>query len=157
MPVVPDACVADLVEQAIELARKARRANKVSPKAKLTQMLDGTAMVTTVWIRGGDLPVKEAGYVSRTLLKYGVQRAVVGKTKGALPRRHYVFQCHSDFLNATVTCAMCGWSGRGQQMKVGEVHEEAKVREYYCPKCGGGRSDDYLAVAPLPLVGELQE
>jgi len=156
LQLVPDACVADLVEQAIKLARMARRANKASPKSEMVEMLDGTALVTTLWIRGGDLPVKEDGYVPRTLVKYGVQRGV--RRANVRPsRRHHVFDSYSKFRNATVTCAMCGWSGQGRQMKVGEVHEEARVREYYCPKCGGGRSDDYLAVAPLPLVGEPQE
>jgi len=156
LQLVPDACVADLVEQAIKLARMARRANKASPKSEMVEMLDGTAVVTTLWIRGGELPVKEDGYVPRTLLKYRVQRGV-RKAKGRPPRRHHVFESYSDFRNATVTCAMCGWSGQGRQMKVGEVHEEARVREYYCPKCGGGRSDDYLAVAPLPRIGESHE
>jgi len=156
LQLVPDACVADLVEQAIKLARMARRANKASLKSKMVQMLDGTAVVAALWIRGGDLPVKEDGYVPRTLVKYGVQRGV-RKAKGGPPRRHHVFQSYSDFRNANVTCAMCGWSGQGRQMKVGEVHEEAQVREYDCPKCGGGRSGDYLAVAPLPLIGESQE
>ena len=156
LQLVPDACVADWVEQAIKLARMARRANKASLKSEMVQMLDGTAAVTTLWIRGGDLPVKEGAYVPRTLVEYGVQRGV-RKATGGPPRRHHVFQSYSNFRNATVTCAMCGWSGQGRQMKVGEVHEEARVREYYCPKCGGGRSDDYLAVAPLPLVGEPQE
>ena len=156
LQLVPDACVADLVEQAIKLARMARRANKASLKSEMVQMLDSTAVVTTRWIRGGDLSVKEDGYVLRTLVKYGVQRGV-RKANGGPRRRHHVFQSDSEFRNATVTCAMCGWSGQGRQMKVGEVHEEARVREYYCPKCGGGRSDDYLAVAPLPLIGESRE
>ena len=156
LQLVPDACVADLVEQAIKLARMARRANKASLKSEMVQMLDSTAVVTTRWIRGGDLSVKEDGYVLRTLVKYGVQRGV-RKANGGPRRRHHVFQSYSNFRNATVTCAMCGWSGLGRQMKVGEVHEEARVREYYCPKCGGGRSDDYLAVAPLPLIGESHE
>jgi hypothetical protein len=148
-----DACVTDLVEQTITLAR---RAKKASLKSEMMQMLDGAAVVVTLWIRGGDLPVKEDGYVPRTLLKHGVQRGV-RKAKVGPTRRHHVFQSYSNFRNATVTCAMCGWSGQGRQMKVGEVHEEAQVREYYCPSCGGGRSDDYLAVAPLPAVGESQE
>ena len=152
----PDACVADLVEQAIKRARTARRAKRASLKSEMKQVLDATAVVFTLWIRGGDLPVKEDGYVPRTLVKYGVPRGV-RQAKVRPPRRHHVFQSYSDFRDATVTCAMCGWSGQGRQMKVGEVHEEARVREYYCPKCGGGRSDDYLAVAPLPLVGEPQE
>ena len=156
LQLVPDACVADLVEQAIKLARMARRANKASLKSEMGQMLDGAAVVTTLCIRGGDLPVKEGAYVPRTLVKYGVQRGV-RKAKGEPPRRHHVFQSYSDFRNANVTCAMCGWSGQGRQMKVGEVHEEAQVREYDCPKCGGGRSGDYLAAAPLPLNGESQE
>ena len=156
LQLVPDACVQDLVEQAIKLARMARRANKASLKSEMGQMLDGAAVVTTLWIRGGDLPVKEGAYVPRTLVEYGVQRGV-RKAKGEPPRRHHVFQSYSDFRNATVTCAMCGWSGPGRKMKVGEVHEEAQVREYYCPKCGGGRSGDYLAAAPLPLNGESQE
>ena len=156
LQLVPDACVGDLVEQAIKLARMARRANKASLKSEMVQMLDSTAVVTTRWIRGGDLSVKEDGYVLRTLVKYGVQRGV-RKANGGPRRRHHVFQSDSEFRNATVTCAMCGWSGQGRQMKVGEVHEEARVREYYCPKCGGGWSDDYLAVAPLPLIGESRE
>ena len=156
LQLAPDACVADLVEQAIKRARTARRAKRASLKSEMKQVLDATAVVFTLWIRGGDLPVKEDGYVPRTLVRYGVQRGV-RKANGRPPRRHYVFQSYSDFRNATITCAMCGWSGQGRQMKVGEVHEEARVREYYCPKCGGGRSDDYLAVAPLPLVGEPQE
>ena len=156
LQLVADACVADLVEQAIKLARTARRANKSSLKSEMVQMLDGTAVVTTLWIRGGDLPVKEDGYVPRTLVKYGVQRGV-RKANGGPPRRHHVFQSYNNFRNATVTCAMCGWSGQGRQMKVSEVHEEAQVREYDCPKCGGGRSGDYLAVAPLPLIGESEE
>jgi len=156
LQLVPDACVADLVEQAIKLARMARRANKASLKSEMVQMLDGTAVVTTLWIRGGDLPVKEDGYVPRTLVKYGVQRGV-RNAKGGPPRRHHVFRSYNNFRNATVTCAMCGWSGQGRQMKVSEVHEEAQVREYDCPKCGGGRSGDYLAVAPLPLIGESEE
>ena len=156
LQLVPDACVADLVEEAIKLARMTRRANKASLKSEMVQTLDGTAVVITLWTRGGDLPVKEDGNVPRTLLKYGVQRGV-RKAKGGPPRRHHVFQSYSDFRNANVTCAMCGWSGQGRQMKVGEVHEEAQVREYDCPKCGGGRSGDYLAVAPLPLIGESQE
>jgi len=156
LQLAPDACVADLVEQAIKRARTARRAKRASLKSEMKQVLDATAVVFTLWIRGGDLPVKEDGYVPRTLVKYGVQRGV-RKATGGPPRRHHVFQSYSNFRNATVTCAMCGWSGQGRQMKVGEVHEEARVREYYCPKCGGGRSDDYLAVAPLPLVGEPQE
>ena len=156
LQLAPDACVADLVEQAIKRARTARRAKRASLKSEMKQVLDATAVVFTLWIRGGDLPVKEDGYVPRTLVKYGVQRGV-RKAKGGPPRRHHVFQSYSDFRNANVTCAMCGWSGQGRQMKVGEVHEEARVREYYCPKCGGGRSGDYLAVAPLPLIGESQE
>jgi hypothetical protein len=157
LQLVPDACVADLVEQAIKLARLARRANKASLKSEMVQMLDSTAVVITLWTRGGDLPVKEDGYVPRTLVKYGVQRGVHKAKGGPPPRRHHVFQSYSNFRNATVTCAMCGWSGQGRQMKVSEVHEEAQVREYDCPKCGGGRSGDYLAVAPLPLIGESEE
>jgi len=152
---VPDACVRELVEEAIKLARMTRRANKANLKSEMMQMLDGTAMVAMQWIFGADLHVKEDGYVPRTLVKYGVQRGV-RKAKGGTPR-HYVFQSYSDFLNAAVTCAMCGWSGQARQMKASEVHEEAGVREYDCPKCGGGRSGDYLAVAPLPLIGEPQE
>jgi hypothetical protein len=157
LQLVPDACVADLVEQTIKLARMARRPSKASPKSEMMEMLDGTAMVTTLWIRGGDLPVKEDGYVPRTLVKHGVQRGIRKATGRPPPRRHHVFESYSDFRNATVTCAMCDWSGQGWQMKVGEIHEEARVREYYCPKCGGGRSDDYLAVAPLPRIGESHE
>ena len=153
---VPDACVRDLVEEAIKLARMTRGANKANLKSEMKQMLDGTGMVAMQWIFEGDVHVKEDGYVPRTLVKYGVQRGV-RKANGRPPRRHYVFQSYSDFRNATITCAMCGWSGQGRQMKVGEVHEEARVREYYCPKCGGGRSDDYLAVAPLPRIGESHE
>jgi hypothetical protein len=156
LQLAPDACVADLVEQAIKRARTARRAKRASLKSEMMKVLDATAVVFTLWIRGGDLPVKEDGYVPRTLVKYGVPRGV-RQAKARPPRRHHVFQSYSNFRDATVTCAMCGWSGQGRQMKVGEVHEEAQVREYYCPKCGGGRSDDYLAVAPLPLVGEPQE
>jgi hypothetical protein len=156
LQLAPDACVAALVEQAIRRARTARRAKRASLKSEMMQVLDATAVVFTLWIRGGDLPVKEDGYVPRTLVKYGVPRGV-RKAKVRPPCRHHVFQSYSNFRSATVTCAMCGWSGQGRQMKVGEVHEEAQVREYYCPKCGGGRSDDYLAVAPLPLVGEPQE
>jgi hypothetical protein len=156
LQLLPDACVQELVEHAIKLARVTRRANKARLKSEMLQMLDGTAAVITLWIRGGDLPVKEDGDVPRTLVKYGVQRGV-RKAKGGPPPRHHVFQSYSTFRNATVTCAMCGWSGEARQMKVGEVHEEARVREYYCPKCGGGRSGDYLAVAPLPLIGESQE
>lgn len=155
LQLAPDACVADLVEQAIKRARMARRAKKASLKSEMMQVLEGTAMVVTLWIRGGDSAVKEDANVARTLIKYGVPRGV-RKAKVAPTRRHHVFESYSTFRDATVTCAMCGWSGQGRQMKVGEVHEEARVREYYCPKCGGGRSDDYLAVAPLPLVGESQ-
>ena len=156
LQLAPDACVADLVEQAIKRARTARRAKRASLKSEMKQVLDATAVVFTLWIRGGDLPVKEDGYVPRTLVKYGVPRGV-RQAKVRPPRRHHVFQSYSDFRDATVTCAMCGWSGQGRQMKVGEVHEEAQVREYDCPKCGGGRSGDYLAVAPLPLIGESHE
>src|SRR6516164_5696611 len=91
LQLVPDACVADLVEQAIKLARMARRANKASLKSEMVQMLDSTAVVTTRWIRGGDLSVKEDGYVLRTLVKYGVQRGV-RKANGGPRRRHHVFQ-----------------------------------------------------------------
>ena len=156
LELVPDACVRKLVEQNISRARMARRANRAGMKAELMQILDDTAVVTTLWIRGGELPVKEDGYVPRTLVKYGVQRGAL-KPQGGPPRRHHVFHSYSNFLNATVTCAMCSWSGPGRGMKVGEVHEEAQVREYYCPKCGGGRSGDYLAVAPLPPSGESRE
>ena len=152
---VPDACVRELVEEAIKLARMTRRANKANLKSEMMQMLDGTAVVAMQWIFGGDLLVKEDGYVPRTLVRYGVQRGV-RKAKGATPR-HYVFHSYSDFLNATVTCAMCGWSGQARQMKASEVHEDAQVREYDCPKCRGGKSGDYLAVAPWPLIGESQE
>jgi len=106
------------------------------------------------WIFGGDLPVTADGYVPRTLIKYGVQPEV-RKAKGST--RHYVFQSYSDFVNATVTCAMCGWSGEGRQLKASEVHEDAQLREHDCPKCGGGKSGDYLAVAPWPLIGESGE
>ena len=152
---VPDACVRDLVEEAIKLARMTRGANKANLKSEMKQMLDGTGMVAMQWIFEGDVHVKEDGYVPRTLVKYGVRRGV-RKAKGHTPR-HYIFQSHSDFLNATVTCAMCGWSGQARQMKASEVHEDAQVREYDCPKCGGGKSGDYLAVAPWPLIGESQE
>jgi hypothetical protein len=155
LQLMPEACVRELVEQAIRQAQIAPRANRASLKSEMVQTLDGTAAVTALWICGGDLPVKEDGYVPRTLAKYGIQRGV-RKTKGGISRRHHVFQSYGDFRSASVTCAMCGWSGQGRQMKVGEVHDEAQVREYHCPKCGGGRSGDYLAVAPLPLIGEPQ-
>ena len=118
LQLAPDACVADLVEQAIKRARTARRAKRASLKSEMKQVLDATAVVFTLWIRGGDLPVKEDGYVPRTLVRYGVQRGV-RKANGRPPRRHYVFQSYSDFRNATITCAMCGWSGQGRQMKIG--------------------------------------
>jgi hypothetical protein len=156
LQLVPDACVTDLVEQGIKLARMARRASRASLKSEMIQILDGIAGVTALWIRGGALPVREDGHVPRTLVKYGVQRGV-SKAPSGPTRRHHVFQTYSSFRNSTVTCAMCGWSGQGGQMKTGEIHEEAQVREYYCPKCGGGSSSDYLAVAPLPLIGESQE
>ncbi|HKD55204.1 MAG TPA: hypothetical protein VKB72_13395 [Steroidobacteraceae bacterium] len=156
LQLVPEACVRDLVDQSINLARTTRRANKATVKSEIVQMLDSAAVVTIQWVRGGDLPVKENAYVPRTLVKYGVRRGVRKATDGPL-RRHHVFQSYSHFRNATVTCAMCGWSGEGRKMKTGEVHEDAQVREYYCPRCGGGSSSDYLAVAPWPLKGESQE
>ena len=153
---VPDACVRELVEGAIKLARMTGRANKANLKSEMMQMLDGTAMVVMQWIfGGGDLLVEENSYVPRTLVKYRVQRGV-RKARGGTPR-HYVFKSYSDFLNATVTCAMCGWSGQARRLKASEAHEDAQVREYDCPKCGGGKSGDYLAVAPWPLISESQE
>ena len=151
---VPDACVRELVEEAIKLARISRRANKADLKSEMMQMLDGTAMVAMQWIFGADLHVKEDGYVPRTLVKYGVQRGV-RKAKGSTPR-HHVFQSYSDFLSATVTCAMCGWSGQARQMKASEVHEDAKSGSTTARNVGGGKSGDYLAVAPWPLIGESQ-
>ena len=56
LQLVPDACVGDLVEQAIKLARMARRANKASLKSEMVQTLDGTAVVITLWTRGGASP-----------------------------------------------------------------------------------------------------
>jgi len=156
LQLVPEACMRDLVDQSINRARINRRANKATLRSDIIQMLDSAAVVTIQWIRGGDLPVKENAYVPRTLLKYGVRRGV-SKTKDGPLRRHHVFQSYNHFWKATVTCAMCGWSGEGRRMKAGEVHEDAQVREYYCPRCGGDKCSDYLAVAPLPLMGESQE
>jgi len=51
--------------------------NKESLRSEMVQMLDGTATVTVLWITWQELPVKEDGYVPRTLLRFGVQRGAL--------------------------------------------------------------------------------
>ena len=68
-----------------------------------------------------------------------------------------IFKSYSEFRNATITCDLCGWSGQGREMSVGEVSEGGMVSEYHCPRCEGGSEAQHLAVAPWPRIAESQE
>jgi Flp pilus assembly protein TadB len=77
LPFIPDGCVRELVDHDLHVAQAMSQLSHESTKTEMVKMLDGTATIITVWVRGERLPIKEDGPIPRTLAKYGVQRGVI--------------------------------------------------------------------------------
>jgi hypothetical protein len=77
LQLVPDGCVRELVEHDVALARTISKLSQESMKTEMVKTLDGTATLAIVWITGEQLPIKEDGFVPRTLMKYGIERGAI--------------------------------------------------------------------------------